>query len=112
MSELNNNINIKDIQDDSNNQDFYKNFKEKLIEVEQFPTIYTFKFIVKTDSNQAEQVKALFTHASAKFSEKKSSGGKYTSISIENYVNSADEVVDYYKKVGEIPVFPYPSMCD
>ena len=86
MKELNNNINIKDIQDDSNNQDFYKNFKEKLIDVEKFPTIYT------------------FTHPSAKFSEKKSSGGKYTSISVENYVNNADEVINYYKKVGELGV--------
>ncbi len=74
-----------------------------MIDVEKFPTIYTFKFIVKTDSDKAEQVKAIFTHASAKFSEKSSSGGKYTSISIENYVNNADEVIDYYKKVAEIP---------
>ncbi|QBR12139.1 MULTISPECIES: DUF493 domain-containing protein [unclassified Sphingobacterium] len=102
MTDFNNNINIKDIQD-NNPQDFYKNFKEKLIDVEKFPTIYTFKFIVKTDSDKAEQVKAIFTHASAKFSEKSSSGGKYTSISIENYVNNADEVIDYYKKVAEIP---------
>ncbi|MEI5984810.1 DUF493 domain-containing protein [Sphingobacterium sp. PU5-4] len=102
MPDFNNNINIKDIQD-NNPQDFYKNFKEKLIDVEKFPTIYTFKFIVKTDSDKAEQVKAIFTHASAKFSEKSSSGGKYTSISIENYVNNADEVIDYYKKVAEIP---------
>ena len=72
--------------------------------MEKFPTIYTFKFIVKSDSEQSEQVKALFTHPSAKFSEKKSSGGKYTSISVENYVNNADEVIDYYKKVGELGV--------
>ncbi len=102
MSDFNN-INIKDIQDGNNGQDFYRNFREKLIEVEQFPSIYTFKFIVKTDSDQGEQVKALFTHSSAKFSEKSSSGGKYTSISIENFVNSADEVIEYYKKVAEIP---------
>ena len=102
MSDFNN-INIKDIQDNSNGPDFYKNFKEKLMEVEQFPSIYTFKFIMKTDTDQAEKVKAIFTHASAKFAEKTSSGGKYTSLTIENYVNSADEVVDYYKKVGEIP---------
>lgn len=104
MSDFNN-INIKDIQDNTNNndQDFYKNFREKLIEVEQFPSIYTFKFIVKTDSDQGEQVKALFDHASAKFSEKSSSGGKYTSISVENFVNNADEVIAYYKKVAEIP---------
>lgn len=102
MSDFNN-INIKDIQDGNNGQDFYKNFREKLVEVEQFPSIYTFKFIVKTDSDQGEQVKALFTHPSAKFSEKSSSGGKYTSITIENFVNSADEVIEYYKKVAEIP---------
>ncbi|MCT1526628.1 DUF493 domain-containing protein [Sphingobacterium hotanense] len=102
MSDFNN-INIKDIQDGNNGQDFYKNFREKLVEVEQFPSIYTFKFIAKTDSDQGEQVKALFTHSSAKFSEKSSSGGKYTSITIENFVNSADEVIEYYKKVAEIP---------
>ncbi|GAA4133844.1 DUF493 domain-containing protein [Sphingobacterium kyonggiense] len=102
MTDFNNNINIKDIQD-NNPEDFYKNFKEKLIDVENFPTIYTFKFIVKSDSDKGDQVKALFTHPSAKFSEKSSSGGKYTSISVENFVNNADEVIDYYKKVAEIP---------
>ena len=101
MTDFNNKINLQDVQD--NNQDFYKNFKEKLIEVEQFPSIYTFKFIVKNGTDQEEKVKALFTHPSAKFSQKNSSGGKYTSISIENYVNTADEVIEYYKKVAEIP---------
>ncbi len=103
MTDLKKNINIQDIQDNNSNQDFYKNFKEKLIDVEKFPTVYTFKFIIKSDSDKDKQVKAIFEHPSAKFSEKSSSAGKYTSISVECFVNTVDEVIDYYKKVGEIP---------
>lgn len=101
MTDFNNKINIKDIQDTT--EDFYVNFKEKLNAVEQFPSFYTFKFITKSESGNVDKVKALFDHPSAKFSEKASSGGKYTSITIEVYVNDADEVIDYYKKVAEIP---------
>ncbi|MFZ4263078.1 DUF493 domain-containing protein [Sphingobacterium sp. HJSM2_6] len=102
MSDFNNSINVKDFES-TGNQDFYKTFRDKLIDVEQFPSIYSFKFIVKTDSNKMEEVKAIFKHPSAKFAEKSSSGGKYTSITIQNYVVNADEVIEYYKKVAEIP---------
>ncbi|MGO1520577.1 MAG: DUF493 domain-containing protein [Sphingobacterium sp.] len=102
MPDFNNQIKLKDIPED-NDGDFYKGFKEKLIDVEQFPTLYTFKFIVKADSDKVELVKAIFQHPSTKFSGKNSSGGKYQSITVESYVNTADEVIDFYKKVGEIP---------
>lgn len=102
MSELNNNINIQDIEDGNNQQDFYTNFKEKLIAVEQFPSLYKFKFIVKADLEKIEQVKKVFTHASTKYAEKESSGGKYKSITVETFVNNADEVIDYYKEVSKI----------
>lgn len=102
MSELNNNINIQDIEDGNNQQDFYTNFKEKLIAVEQFPSLYKFKFIVKADLDKIEQVKQVFTHASSKYAEKESSGGKYKSITVETFVNNADEVIDYYKEVSKI----------
>ena len=102
MTELNNNINIEDIKDGNNNQDFYTNFKQKLIDVEQFPSMYTFKFIVKADLEKIEEVKAIFTHGSTKISEKESSGGKYKSLTVETFVNYADEVVEYYKSVSKI----------
>ena len=102
MSELNNNINIQDIEDGNNQQDFYTTFKEKLIAVEQFPSLYKFKFIVKADLEKIEQVKQVFTHASTKYAEKESSGGKYKSITVETFVNNADEVIDYYKQVSTI----------
>jgi len=104
MSEFNNDIRIQDLSDaaGNNSTDFYDNFRAKLNSVEQFPSIYTFKFIVKAESNAQEEVKQIFTHDSTKFSEKKSSGGKYTSITVETFVNDAENVIDYYKKVSKI----------
>lgn len=104
MSELNNNIHIQDFPDNegNNSTDFYDNFRAKLNAVEKFPSMYTFKFIVKADSTAQDDVKQLFTHESAKFSEKASSGGKYTSITVETFVNNAEDVIDYYKQVSKI----------
>ncbi len=102
MSDLNN-INIQDLSgNESNNENFYENFREKLNTVEQFPMLYRFKFIVKADLEKENEVKSIFTHPSSKFSEKKSSTGKYNSITVETFVNNADEVIEFYKKVSEI----------
>ncbi|MFD2599904.1 DUF493 family protein [Sphingobacterium corticis] len=95
------NINIQDMED-GKDKDFYQNFKEKLIDVEQFPTVYKFKFIVKSDLNKEPEIEKIFTHTSSKFSFKESSGGKYKSITVETFVNNADEVVNYYKAVSRI----------
>lgn len=103
MSEFNNDIHLQDLPDGGgNNADFYDNFRAKLNSVEQFPSMYTFKFIVKADSTAQEDVQQLFTHGSTKFSEKTSSGGKYTSITVETFVNNAEDVINYYKKVSKI----------
>lgn len=97
----NNNINLQDVPD-GDNKDFYKNFKEKLHDVEQFPTLYRFKFIVKSDLNQESKIEKIFEHPSSKFSYKDSSGGKYKSITVETFVNNPDEVINYYKAVSKI----------
>ncbi len=104
MSEFNNDIHIQDLPDDggNNSTEFYDNFRAKLNSVEQFPSIYTFKFIVKAKNNTEDDVKQIFTHDSTKFSEKESSGGKYKSITVETFVNNAEDVIDYYKKVSKI----------
>ena len=104
MSEFNNDIHIQDLPDDGGNAstDFYDNFREKLNSVEQFPSLYTFKFIVKAKSGAQNEVEQIFTHDSTKFSEKSSSGGKYTSITVETFVSNAEDVINYYKKVSKI----------
>lgn len=100
MSNLTN-IQVQDV-DHGNGADFYESFKQKLQDIEQFPTIYTFKFIVPALSENKAKIEAIFTHPSAKISSKESSTGKYNSYTIENFVNSADEVIEYYKKVAVV----------
>ena len=103
MTDFNNKINVQDLGDNSNTQqDFYDNFREKLNSVEQFPALYTFKFILKADAEKIEQVKTIFSHPSSKFAEKESSGGKYKSITVETFVTNAEEVINYYKAVSKI----------
>lgn len=96
-----NNISIQDIPD-GGEDNFYKNFKEKLHDVETFPSMYTFKFIVKSALKQEAAVEKIFDHPSSKFSFKDSSGGKYKSITVESFVQNPDEVINYYKAVSKI----------
>ena len=101
MSDLNK-IKLQDISDGNTTTDVYENFRQKLMDVETFPSLYTFKFIVKNEDSKIQEVKAIFTHGSTKFSDKDSSGGKYKSITVETFVNTADEVIAYYKSVAQV----------
>lgn len=87
---------------DNNGTDFYNNFRQKLIDIEQFPSIYTFKFIIPAEAYKREEVQRIFEHPSTKISIKDSKTGKYNSLTVETFVQSADEVIDYYKKVSTI----------
>lgn len=94
-------INIKDL-NDNKNEDFYTTFKERLADIEQFPTLYSFKFIIPSSEKNKKDIEKIFEHPSTKISIKDSKTGKYNSLTVETFVNTADEVVDYYKKVSTI----------
>lgn len=95
------NIHIQDINEDTNT-DAYASFKEKLADIEQFPTLYNFKFIVPASEKNTTDIEKIFEHPSTKITIKDSKTGKYNSLTVETFVNSADEVVEYYKKVSTI----------
>mgnify|MGYP003398597677 CR=1 FL=1 len=95
------NINIHDVNDNTND-DFYTSFKEKLADIEDFPSLYTFKFIVPASEKNTEAIEKIFDHPSTKIQTKQSKTGKYNSLTIETFVQSPDEVVAYYKKVSTI----------
>lgn len=95
------NINIQDISE-NDGKDFYSSFREKLIDVEQFPTLYTFKFIIPATEEKKQAIEKIFEHPSTKIQTKESTTGKYNSLTVETFVNSADDVIDYYKKVSSI----------
>ena len=95
MNVLENNKNVSP-------EEFYKNFKEKLTEMYQFPTEYLFKFILPTGEEKRAAIRAVFAGTTAYLEEKPSSTGKYTAYSIRLKVQNPDEVIAYYKEAGKI----------
>jgi len=86
----------------TNPEDFYKSLKEKLEEQHNFPEEYLFKFIVTNDSEKITEILRVFDNLKYTLSNKESSTGKYTSVSIDCFVLDADQVISIYKKVAII----------
>lgn len=79
-----------------------ENLREKLNQMNQWPTEYLFKFIV---ADQPEKIKAVlqyFDEDTDLITYKASSKGTYQSISIRKSVHSADQVVEIYSSVSTI----------
>ena len=79
-------------------QDSIKSFKEKLDIEYQWPSLYTFKFIVP--KGKEEIIKEIFIQHDV--SEKASSKGNYISTTIKIMAHSSDIVIDYYIKASKI----------
>ena len=85
-------------------EEFYAKLKSQLEELTVFPTIYLYKFIVPTkeNDNKVKEVSNQFNNLGATIKTHKSKNGKYTSLSIQVKMKSADAVIDKYKEVTEI----------
>jgi uncharacterized protein len=86
----------------ANPEDFYRSLKEKLEEQHNFPEEYLFKFIITSDSEKITEILKVFDNFKYTLSNRESSKGKYTSVSINCFVLDADQVISIYKKVAEI----------
>jgi hypothetical protein len=74
-------------------------FREKLDRFYAWPSLYTFKFIVPSERQEA--LRQLFPlHTTAK--EKSSENGKYISLTYHMMMPSSDSVIDVYKKASVI----------
>jgi len=80
------------------NSEWRKNFEEKLNQHYAWPSLYMFKFIVPHGKEEA--VKALFPMHEA--SERKSSNGNYTSITLQMMMPSSEAVIEIYEKASTI----------
>ena len=86
----------------SDKNEFYTKLKGQLEDTTDFPADYMYKFIVPTDGNQLAEIESLFDNKGAVITTKNSKTGKYVSITIVLKLNSADEIIGYYKKVEKI----------
>jgi len=82
--------------------EFYTKLKHTLNETTKFPTDYLYKFIVPTKGGGIQEIEEIFNHMGAVISTKESGKGKYTAISIQVTLKSADLVIKKYKEVAEV----------
>jgi putative lipoic acid-binding regulatory protein len=86
----------------SDKNTFYTKLKVQLEDTTKFPTDYMYKFIVPSDENQVKEVEGLFNNKGADIKTKSSKTGKYISLSIVLKIESANKVIEYYKKAEKI----------
>lgn len=67
-----------------------------------WPSVYLYKFIVPSDPEKVNQIEEIFKDVEAKIQTRASRNGKYTSLSIHVKMNSAEEVINKYRLVGEV----------
>ena len=79
-------------------EEWLKSFREKLDQHYAWPSLYVFKFIVP--AGQEEAVKRLFPKHEA--SEKHSTKGRYTSVTVQMMMPSSEAVIDVYQKASVI----------
>lgn len=84
-----------------NPDDFYERFQQQLEESQNWPGLYMFKFIVKSNSNQIDKLKDLFNNPSEGVSLVNSSKNKFQSLTITIEMKSPLEVIAIYKKASE-----------
>jgi putative lipoic acid-binding regulatory protein len=84
-----------------NPDDFYERFQQQLEESQNWPGLYMFKFIVKSNSNQIDKLKDLFNNPSEGVSMVNSSKNKFQSLTITIEMKSPLEVIAIYKKASE-----------
>jgi putative lipoic acid-binding regulatory protein len=86
----------------SDTKDFYSKLKNDLNETTEFPSKYLYKFIIPSDEEKIKQVEGLFNFEGAVINKNESKTGKFTSISVEVIMQSADAVIEKYKEAGKI----------
>lgn len=73
-------------------------FQQKLDAIHQWPTAYTFKFIVPTEDRNTLKAQL----PTGIISERASRNGRYTSLTIRSQMQSSDAVMAVYEQVAKL----------
>ena len=82
--------------------EFYERLKVELDNSNTWPAEYLYKFIMPSVGDNVDRVQKAFDSMGAVIKTTKSKTGKFTSVSIDVTMNSADEVIGKYKEVSTI----------
>ncbi len=73
-----------------------------LDEESEWPLEYLFKFILKSGKKEDQQKIRSFFKGNVSLSFRESSKGNYLAVSIKAKMDSADEIIEVYKKAAKI----------
>jgi hypothetical protein len=82
--------------------EFYQRLKEELLRTSSWPSDYLYKFIVPTATEKIKAIQNIFDNTGAVIESKKSSKGKYTSLSVTVHLLDPEAVIGYYKEVAKV----------
>lgn len=82
-------------------EDKFKSLHEKLKE-QSWPAVYMFKFIAPADNHKIGLLEALVNSNEAIIRRKTSKKGTYVSITIQEMMISADEIIERYRAAAKI----------
>ena len=85
-----------------NPEEFYSRFHEQLLNSQDWPGQYLFKFILREGEVNEQVLKDMFTQNEAVFSKKASSKKTFTSLSVKVIMEDPDAVMAIYKKAQKI----------
>jgi putative lipoic acid-binding regulatory protein len=85
-----------------NPEEFYSRFHEQLLNSQEWPGIYLFKFILREGEVKEDVLKEIFTQKEAAFSRKVSSKKTFTSLSVKVKMEDPDAVIAIYKQAQKI----------
>lgn len=84
-------------------EEFYTRLKNELEKTtDKWPTEYLYKFIVPADEAKIAFIEKAFNNMGAVITNNKSKSGKYSSLSINVVMPSADAIIEKYQEVSTI----------
>jgi uncharacterized protein len=87
---------------DKKTTEFYARLKEELDNANVWPAKYLFKFIVPSDTEKIKIVENAFDSMGAVIETRQSKAGKFTSISVDVQMPSAESIIKKYQEVSTI----------
>ena len=87
----------------NDNNDFYERLEKQLSDSSSWPRSYRFKFIIKSEINDIDQLKSIFNDIkNVDISSRVSSNKKFTSFSITAIMKSPSVIIKKYKLASKI----------
>jgi len=85
-------------------EDKYESLRVKLEQSTEWPSVYMFKFIIKSEPKQIALLEALFSTKEAEVTMRQSGKGNFVSITAKEIILNPEEIISRYKDAEGIEV--------